>query len=79
MVFCFIIYQGRMNRTRGKGHAGGHEDTAQLTLAEPRHGDFYLSVFVQSQTVPSYYMSFNFLPVCESGSFKFGAFSKGTF
>lgn len=68
MVFCFIIHHGGMNRMRGKGHAGGHKDTVQVTLAASRHDDFNLSVFVRSQTVPSYYMSFNFLPFCKSGS-----------
>lgn len=70
MVFCFIIYQERMSRIIGKGHAGGHKDTVQVTLAAPRHDDFDLSMFVLSQTVPPYYMSFNFLPFCKSGSLK---------
>lgn len=47
MVFCFIIHQGRMNRTRGKGHGGGHKDTVWVTaVAAARHDDCNLSVFV---------------------------------
>lgn len=48
MVFCFIIHQGRMNRTRGKGHRGGHKDTVRVTAAvvAARHDDCNLSVFV---------------------------------
>ena len=46
MVFCFIIHQGRMNRTRGKGH-GGHTDTVRVTaVAAARHDDCNLSAFV---------------------------------
>lgn len=77
MVFCFIIYQGRMSRIIGKGHAGGHKDTVQVKLAAPRHDGFDLSVFVLSQTVPSYYMSFNFLPFCKSGSLEIWRVLKG--
>lgn len=54
MVFCFIIHQGRMNGMGGKGNKG-HKDTVNVPLAVSRHGDFNLSVFVQCQTVPSYY------------------------
>lgn len=46
MVFCFIIYQGRMNRIVRKEHAGGQEDTVQVKLAAHRHDDFNLSMFV---------------------------------
>lgn len=31
MAFCFIIYQGKINEIRGKGHAGGHKDTVGRT------------------------------------------------